>query len=252
MTYTLTIHRFAPSDVRLARHVRHDSRSLDFAFLPRDAKPKQINSFWDSSTGPLNQGQVGSCTGNAETGFLNTKFSDLTRLFVKKGGGFFVEADALKVYALGTKLDGSPGTYPPDDTGCDGLSVAKAGVKLGWLDKYTHTFSFTSAQAAAEITPSIWGTVWTSSMFKPTNGLVKVGKINDSTVQGGHEHLDCGIDWKEEVFIHRNSWGDQDEWPGCKPGGYFAIGFGKKHNFDAENLLEAQGDVTILHGIKQP
>lgn len=245
--HTLTVHKFDPVDPRLGRHVHHDSRSLDFEFLPRDVKAKGQNAFWDSLAKPLNQGNTGSCTGNATAQDLNTLFmAAVLKAFHRSR--FLTEADALKIYGFGTHLDSYPGSYPPDDTGCDGISVAKAGVQLGYLDKYTHTFSFQAAQAAAEVTPSIWGTVWTNSMFKPTNGLVKVGKITDANTAGGHEYLDCGIDWNEEVFIKRNSWGDQPQWPGCKPGGYFAIGFGKRHNFDAENLLAAQGDVTILHG----
>lgn len=246
MTHTLEVHRFQPADIRLGRHVHHDSRSLNYLFLPRDAKPKKVSSFFDSGTGPLNQGQVGSCTGNATAGFLNTHFSDLTRKAVRKAGGYFVEADAVKIYSLGTTLDSEPGSYPPKDTGCDGVSVAKAATKLGWLNKYEHLVSFSSAQAAAEITPAIQGTVWTKSMFTPVNGLVTVGKITDATVEGGHEYLLCGIDWKNEVFIHRNSWGDQDAWPGCKPGGYFAISFK-----DEQALYANQGDLTVLHGVAQ-
>lgn len=48
-----------------------------------------------------------------------------------------------------------------DDTGSTGLAVAKAGVKLGYLDRYEHTFSFTALQATVETTPTINGTVWT-------------------------------------------------------------------------------------------
>ena len=78
-------------------------------------------------------------------------------------------------------------------------------------------------------------------MFNPVNGLVTVGKINDSTIAGGmHEYAFVGIDWTEDVHIYRNSWGDQADWPGCKPGGYFAIGFK-----DVQALLAEQGDVTV-------
>lgn len=251
MTHTIEIHRFVPTDVRLGRHVHHDSRSLNFMFLPKEAKPKKINSFWDSAAKALDQGQVGSCTGNATVQCLNAHFFDIVRKAVRRGGGYFTEADALKVYSLATTLDGDPDRYPPTDTGSDGVSVAKAAVKLGWLDKYTHTMSITSAQAAAEVTPFIQGTLWTKSMFNPVNGLVKVGKLIDSNIAGGHEYEGAGIDWKSEVMLYRNSWGDQDAWPGSKPGGYFAIGFGKSHSYDFENLIENQGDVTILHGVDQ-
>ncbi len=240
--HEIQVGRYEPSDPRLGRHVEHDKRSLRFEYLPRDAQPKGQNTFWASSTGPLNQGQVGACTGNAEAQWLNTDFAAATRKLTHDNQ-FLTEADALKIYSLGTTLDSNPGSYPPDDTGSTGLAVAKAGVQLGYLDKYEHTFSFTALQAAVETTPTINGTVWTKNMFKPQNGLVKVGKLVDSNIAGGHEYLCCGIDYTEEVLQFRNSWGDQDAWPGCKPGGYFAIGFA-----DYQGLLEHQGDVTVLHG----
>lgn len=240
--HTITVHRYEPSDQRLGRNVHHDSRSLNYEHVPRDAKPKGKNTFWSSGTGPLNQGHIGSCTGNATAQWLNTDFANSTRQLAHKGK-YLTEADALKIYSLGTQLDTAPGTYPPQDTGCDGVSVAKAAVKLGYLDKYTHTFSFAALQATVETTPTICGTLWTNTMFKPTNGLVKVGRLVESNVAGGHEYLCCGIDWTEYALLFRNSWGDQNAWVGCKPGGYFAIGF-----TDYQNLLAHQGDVTVLHG----
>lgn len=238
--------RYDRTDPRLGRHVHHDSRSLAHEFLPRDATPKKRNSFWDSGTGPLNQGDVGSCTGNATAQWLNTNFADAVRDKTHRGK-YLTETDAVDIYSLGTKLDHAEGTYPPDDTGCSGIFVAKAGEKLGYLDSYKHTFSFKATQAAIELTPAIQGSLWTNTMFKPHNGLVKIGRLTDSNIAGGHEYLMCGIDWTEDVFIFRNSWGDQDAWKGCKPGGYFAISFN-----DEQELLANQGDVTILHGKGQP
>lgn len=204
--------------------------------------PQRQNTFWNSGAAPLNQGSVGSCTGNATAQWLNTHFADGVRQLTHKGQ-FLVEADALAIYSLGTQLDDTAGSYPPNDTGCNGISVARAAEKLGYLDKYTHTFSFTALQAAIETTPTINGTIWTKTMFTPNNGLVTVGALTDSNIAGGHEYLCCGIDWTENVFIFRNSWGDQDAWEGCKPGGYFAIGFP-----DYQKLLAEAGDVTVLHG----
>jgi len=240
--HTVTRHDYDPTDPRLGRHVKHDSRSLDYAFLPRDAKPKGVNTFWNSGTGPLNQGQVGSCTGNATAQWLNTTFAAPVRTLTHNGK-YLSEADALAIYSLGTHLDHTRGVYPPDDTGCNGISVAKAAEKLGYLDSYRHIFSFTSLQAALEVTPVICGTLWTHTMYQPNNGLVDIGPLTDSNIAGGHEYLACGLDFTEEVVIFRNSWGDQDDWPGCKPGGYFAIGF-----TDYRDLLATHGDATVLHG----
>jgi hypothetical protein len=241
MTHTLTVHKYEASDPRLGRHVHHDSRSLDYLFLPPDATPKKKSVTWGSKAPALNQGQVGSCTGNAMTNFLNSIFADVIRTFQKRN--FLTEADALTFYHWATVEDTYKGTYPPTDTGSDGLSVCKGAQHLGWLGSYNHLVSFSSVQAAVENTPAIQGTVWTNKMFKPVNGLVKVGKITDSTIAGGHEYHLCGIDWTNDLMIYRNSWGDVADWPGCKPGGFFAMTFK-----DVQNLLAEQGDVTVPVG----
>lgn len=240
--HQITIVRYDQNDQRLGRHVHHDSRSLNYEYLRRKSQPKRKNTFWDSAIKPLNQGDLGSCTGNAAAQWLNTNFANPVRKSTNRGRAL-TEKNAVKIYSLGTTLDGQPGQYPPDDTGCDGLSVAKAAVRLGYLDRYSHTFSFSALQAALETTPVIVGTLWTNTMFKPKNGLVKIGRLTQSNIAGGHEYLACGIDFTAAVIIFRNSWGDQDAWPGCKPGGYFAISF-----TDFQKLLAEQGDVTVLHG----
>jgi hypothetical protein len=243
---SIDVQRYEPSDPRLGRHVRHDSRSLNYEFLARDAQPKRRNTFWHSNTKPLQQGKLGSCTGNSAAQWLNTVFAFPARRRVRNGR-YLTQSDAVHLYSLATTFDRWDGAYPPVDTGSDGLSVAKAGVQLGYLDSYSHTFSFQALQATLEMTPVICGTVWTKSMFNPYNGLVKVGPINASNSAGGHEYMGCGIDWNEGVCIFRNSWGDTRDWPGCKPGGYFAIKFA-----DFQRLLAAQGDVTVLHGKGMP
>ena len=59
-----------PSDQRLGRHVRHDPRSWSFAVTPVDVST--LSSVKHQSKIPtLDQGQVGSCTGNAATKCLS-------------------------------------------------------------------------------------------------------------------------------------------------------------------------------------
>lgn len=230
--------KYEPSDSRLGRHVEHDERSKlpKHTFLEREAKPKHKTTHWTSQAPPLDQGQLGSCTGNATAQWLNTDFATGARARTS-ASGFLTEEDALKIYEGATRLDHFPGQYPPEDTGSTGNAAAKAAVKLGWLNSYGWLFSFTSVQAAIEKTPLSSGTLWTNSMFDPVNGLVKVGKLTDSNIAGGHQYLMSGIDWNEDVFEFRQSWGD---WPGSKPGGYFAISFN-----DFQSLLEADGDITV-------
>jgi hypothetical protein len=242
VTHHISITRYEPSDPRLGRHVAHDSRSLDYEYLPRTAAPQQKNTFWDSAAKPLNQGSLGSCTGNAVAQWLNTNYANAVRK-ATSANRYMTEKNAVAIYSLGTRLDSQPGSYPPNDTGCDGVSVAKAARQMGYLSGYSHTFSFSALQAALETAPVICGSVWTNTMFKPHNGLVRIGALTQSNIAGGHEYLGCGIDFTEDVFIFRNSWGDTKDWPGCKPGGYFAISFA-----DYQKLLYDQGDVTVLHG----
>jgi hypothetical protein len=165
-----------------------------------------------------------------------------------RNGHPFREADALEIYSLATHLDDFPGEYPPDDTGSSGLGAVKAGIRLGFISTYSWVFSWTSLLAAIERTPLLAGTVWTNKMFVPVNGLVSVGSLSDSNIAGAHAYLMCGtdpkahIDNQDGVLEFRNSWGDVDDWPGCKPGGYFAVTFK-----DFQRLQDMQGDFTIPH-----
>src|SRR4051794_29945881 len=59
-----------PSDPRLGRHIRHDPRSWDFAFAAADVST--LSSVRHHSQIPtLDQGKIGSCTGNAATKCLS-------------------------------------------------------------------------------------------------------------------------------------------------------------------------------------
>jgi hypothetical protein len=239
--HTITVDVPVRKDPRLGRIQVHDSRSLKFAAARRSLRPKKKNTLWGSGAAVLNQGDLGSCTGNAAAQWLNTDFATVARQRVKPTG-FLNERDAVSFYTLASQVDSIAGSYPPEDTGSSGLGVAKAIQRLGYITKYGHTFSFTSFQATVEQQPVIVGTVWTNQMSDPVKGLVTVGRINDSTIDGGHEYLVAGIDWVAGVIICRNSWGDVGQWNGCKPGGYFAITFS-----DFQKLLSYEGDVTVLY-----
>jgi hypothetical protein len=195
----------------------------------------------------LNQGQVGSCTGNAMAQLLNCRMFAGDRL----GKISLTEADALKLYSLATHFDGfGPDQfYPPHDDGSSGLGVAKAAAFLGYIDTYEHAFTFPQLQDAIQAQPVITGTSWTQSMFNPnpTTGFVTVGPINDQTVAGGHEYLIQGIDYELQAIVCLNSWGTG--WGGGKglTPGQFRISF-----TDYQALLADSGDITIPHGKNLP
>src|SRR5882672_8003142 len=95
---------------RLGRHVEHDPRSRAFS-----AGTAAIKSVRHKRHGKaFDQGELGSCTGNAMAGVLMTE-----PLWIR--GRNLAEADAVALYKTATRLDSVPGTYPPNDTGSSGL-----------------------------------------------------------------------------------------------------------------------------------
>jgi hypothetical protein len=152
-----------------------------------------------------------------------------------RGSGYLTERDAVKIYALGTRLDNAPGSYPPDDTGSSGIAVAKAGVQLAYFTGYKHAFGFAHFCASLQLQPVIVGTTWHNGMFKPN----KKGFIRPiGAVAGGHEYLAPGIDYSTQMLTFLNSWSDQ--WG---MGGRFHMTFA-----DFQTLLADQGDVTAPVG----
>lgn len=159
MTYSVVIGRYAPSDPRLGRHVYHDSRSRGFA------APEGGAGAWRSVRHQrfipvLDQGQVGSCTGNAAAGCLGTGqfWGQATQQTLSAADATHDEGEAVKLYSAATALDQIKGTYPPDDTGSDGLSVAKACQNAGLISGYTHAFSLDALLSALSTQPVIVGT----------------------------------------------------------------------------------------------
>lgn len=205
----------------LGRVVEHDARSWDFQ--ARRVTPSTQPVLWRHYGSVLNQGQLGSCTGNAMTQCM------MTAPFRQRGRNL-KEADAVKCYELATTLDNAPGQYPPTDTGSSSLGAAKAAQQLGWITSYTHAFGIAHAQQAIGVGPFIVGSEWLEGMFIPdANGFVPL----TGAVAGGHEWLMLGWDPRADVWTAQNSWGRA--W-GIK--GRFLL-----HGSDFANLLNAQGDV---------
>jgi hypothetical protein len=211
----------------LGRLVEHDPRSRNFAAA---LAPAQRNVLWPHHAPVLDQGQVGSCTGNAMAQLLNTDVFAKSRAAAGVSG-FLTERDALKLYHDATVLDGFPGTYTPVDTGSSGLGVAKAAKKQGYITAYAHAFGLPHFLSALQLQPVIVGTDWTNGMFKPNRkGFVKP----TGSVAGGHEYLALGVDYTSQTITFLNSW--SSSWG--QQGRFFMTfaDFGK--------LLGSQGDVT--------
>lgn len=212
----------------LGRVVEHDPRSRSFSFAPA-ATTKPGTVLWDHHGPVLDQGDLGSCTGNALAQWSNTAFAQQNP---KGPDGFLTEDDAVDLYSRATHLDGIKGVYPPDDTGSSGLAVCKAGERRGLLSGYQHAFGMDHLLLTLQHTPVIVGTEWTEGMFNPSSdGVIRP----TGEVAGGHEYLILGCDVQSEMITMLNSW--SDDW-GIK--GRAMISFA-----DFAELLANQGDVSV-------
>ncbi len=213
-----------PTPYPLGRHVEHDPRSRGFAYLPPAKLTLTRSLTWPRRAPILDQGQLGSCTGNAMAGWLGTDPHGTS-----KG---IDEPLAVSLYSDATRLDPYPGAYPPEDTGSSGLAVCKAAQNRGLLTSYRHAFDFAATLDALTHGPIIVGVPWYESMFTPqASGYLTIS----GSVVGGHEFLIRGIDPRKKHVLADNSWGY--DW-GRK--GRFWL-----HWADLERLLSEDGDATV-------
>lgn len=230
--------------MRLGRHEEHDPASLAFAHpvLPASAIHTVI---WTRRTTILNQGQIGSCTGNALTGALGTDSVGrvaTTTVTVKADRKHVFEAGTYELdekfaalaYALNTHLDRIPGYWPRQDTGSSSLACGKTGKELGLFAGYQHAFSYEAMLSALQNGPVLIGIPWYQSMFKPdTDGMIQVRE--SSGLAGGHELMSREYDAVHDRVWIDNSW---DLTWGVRGRGYI-------RGRDLRMLLADGGDVLV-------
>jgi hypothetical protein len=206
---------------RLGRHVEHDERSRNFLAA---RAPKVVSVAHTRHCPPFDQGQLGSCTGNAEAGLLMTDPFFVT-------GRSLNESDAVALYEKATHLDRAKGSYPPDDTGSSGLAVMKAAKEMKYVSAYRHAFGLQHALEALVLSPVITGVNWYEGFDNPdSSGTVTIS----GSVRGGHEFEVVGIDADAKTVRACNSWGTT--WADH---GYFQF------SWDTwDQLLQERGDVT--------
>lgn len=207
---------------RLGRHIVHDERSHDFS-AETSSTVKDVDH---GGVGlPLNQANVGSCTGEALVAAGNCqpelKASEKPR----------TQDDAYAVYGLETQLEGDP--WPPNDPGGSGLMVCRAGKQMGWLSSYRHAFGIDHALRALVLRPVIFGIPWYEGFDSPdADGIVRIS----GRVRGGHEICAKQIITTHELVGFWQSWG---------PWGYRGSGLFFMPWSDLDACLQQQGDATV-------
>lgn len=220
---------------RLGRHIRVDSRDARYPYLRRIGVPLAAVKH-DRRVPIFDQGNVGSCTGNAETGVLGTDpfFSSLP------SGISLTEAEALRLYSAAESLDGD-GPYPPQDNGSSGPSVCQAAKNAGLISGYTHAATVDDMASALQSVPVIVGVNWYTSFDDPdSSGVITISP--GATVRGGHEFEVYGVDPVAQMFYADQSWG-------------LSYGIDGTFSFSWDTmaqLLAEQGDCTVSVPRSQP
>lgn len=235
----ITYSKFEHEDPRLGRHILHHSKSRLYRAPAKD--PRKLQSIKHHSNIPLlDQGNEGSCTGHAIMKALGSDpFWSATRKVLASVNAQEVHMYARGIYCDATKLDPWEGVFEPDDTGSDGLSVAKVAQARGLISGYTHALSLEAALTALAERVVIVGTKWLDGMYD----VASDGRLtmNGVTV-GGHEYALVELDVPNRRVWMCNSWGE-----GWGLGGHAWMTWD-----DLKMLLDDQGDCTIPIPITEP
>jgi hypothetical protein len=228
VTNGVQLHRFDENvhdGMRLGRHAELDARSLQFTVQEaKIIKPAE----WLPAIPTLDQGNLGSCVGNAGTYALsaldraNLAAVTLAGKSLSPTDAALNEQFAVELYHESTINDGYPGTYPPDDTGSSGLGACKSLAKAKLIARYTWATSLRQLATLLQTRGVIMGWPWYESWFQPDNhGFVDHGNWQASGVAGGHElYFEALEAWDDNdlskvVFRFHNSWNDSWGDHGC-------------------------------------
>jgi hypothetical protein len=222
-----------PNSMPLGRHVHHDSRNLWYRH--QRTAPMLASKLHARNAPILDQGEVGSCTGNGQVGVCACEpvFASLPK------GTVLNEPLAVKIYSGAETIDGD-GPYPPQDNGSSGPSAAKAAMKLGLISGYTHCLSLQDVLDALQTSAVSIGINWYDSFDPYSGGLMTISP--GAEVRGGHEPMLRGVNVDDKTVFGDNSWGTS---------------WGVEGSFEMSwdtlaRLLSEDGDGTVSIPLSQP
>jgi hypothetical protein len=213
--------------MRLGRHLWLDGRSLQHMIENRveEMNHPVATTHWQRVLGILDQGKLGSCTGNAGTGALGTQpFYDAVGSSVLPAPDDVLHAEgfAVSLYEDATVADGYPGQYPPDDTGSSGLAICKVLKTRGTIKGYRYARTAHGFLQLLQRGPVLQGMPWYNAFFSPdAHGFIDADPSwPSSKVAGGHEVEAIGVDIDlkdafNSVITYANSWGTSWGDAGC-------------------------------------
>jgi hypothetical protein len=204
---------------RLGRNMWLDGRSLahmvenDVHEMGQSLKSCQ----WERVLTVLDQGQLGSCTGNAGTGALGPSRSTTPsaapscpiRMTKQPPNNSPSSSTPTPPSSTATQ-----GDYPPDDTGSSGLAICKVLKSRGTINGYRWARTAYGFLRLLQNGPVLQGMPWYNAFFTPDpQGFIDTDpNWPSSGVAGGHEieavavELDT-IDAFNSVITYVNSWG---------------------------------------------
>lgn len=220
------LREFNRQDPRLGRRQHLDARSLPFMVerVPVELRRPLRSIRHGRSLRILDQGALGACVGFAAVGLLGTAPADSLDEIL--GVAAYTDQDLARrahdyaeaLYAECTSLDPFPGTWPPEDTGTDGLTACKVLKARGVIAKYRHASTLAGLVELLQDGPVLMGMPWHERFFRPDeNGRIDPEGWADSPEVGGHEVVIEGValDGREPtaldraLFICANSWSEK-------------------------------------------
>lgn len=213
-------------------------RKLGAKLLPHPAKLLSVplvlaarTVFWDPLNPiPLDQGNVGRCTGYSACEQLSTKPFGLTST-AARGDAIYHEATC--------NFDSFVGCWPPDDTGSDCESAARAAVKLGFIAAYDVVYTLADMKSRITIGPGVFCSNWSTPQF--TTDRCGLTHYDPNMIEGGHARALVAYSVELKRFAERNTWGPKF---GTRRHG--ATGYFQEDETDIQRELD-DGGVAVFY-----